>query len=316
MVRAIMILTLLIGTIGCNSENVGEDMVGDSRSECDPAEGVGPKDYITDDDVRFSIYLWRYSNAIKPGEELELVFQCYNTSDAPLDGPAVFGESRLSLRRPDGTVVEAEANPLGIWRTTPIIEAGKSYGPPIDISQVFELTELGDYVLRWDVAGGTAEFPVRILDGPDYYVYRLGNDECYNGWGIHIYGMDGHLASGLARETVALGDVMVPRLVNFLDDDREGFIEGSEDATIGSMYAWRVCDYAAIMIIEITGQEPGDIRSQEPENPNWPGNYKVRYWDPEWQAIIFEYEDKILNAGFDGVYLNIIDAFEYWEDNG
>jgi len=38
--------------------------------------------------------------------------------------------------------------------------------------------------------------------------------------------------------------------------------------------------------------------------------------NPEWQAIIFEYEDRILNAGFDGVYLDIIDGFEYWEENG
>ena len=52
-------------------------------------------------------------------------------------------------------------------------------------------------------------------------------------------------------------------------------------------------------------------------NPNWPGNYKVRYWDPAWQAIIYgndsSYAKKILDAGFDGVYLDIIDAFEYWE---
>ncbi|MBI5092418.1 MAG: endo alpha-1,4 polygalactosaminidase [Candidatus Hydrogenedentes bacterium] len=44
-------------------------------------------------------------------------------------------------------------------------------------------------------------------------------------------------------------------------------------------------------------------------NPNWPGNYKVRYWDPAWQAIIFgsqtAYLDRILAAGFDGVYLDI-----------
>ncbi|RKZ04033.1 hypothetical protein DRQ21_03980 [Candidatus Fermentibacteria bacterium] len=54
------------------------------------------------------------------------------------------------------------------------------------------------------------------------------------------------------------------------------------------------------------------------ENPNWAGNYKVRYWYPEWQAIIFgssnSYLDKILDAGFDGVYLDIVDAFEYYED--
>ncbi|MCB9232810.1 MAG: endo alpha-1,4 polygalactosaminidase [Bacteroidia bacterium] len=53
------------------------------------------------------------------------------------------------------------------------------------------------------------------------------------------------------------------------------------------------------------------------ENPKWKGNYKVWYWDPEWQAIITgntnSYVQKILDAGFDGVYLDIIDAFEYYE---
>lgn len=53
------------------------------------------------------------------------------------------------------------------------------------------------------------------------------------------------------------------------------------------------------------------------ENPDWPGNFKVKYWDPEWQTIIYgndnSYLKKILNAGFDGVYLDIIDAFKFYE---
>ncbi len=53
------------------------------------------------------------------------------------------------------------------------------------------------------------------------------------------------------------------------------------------------------------------------ENPNWPGNYRVRYWDPDWQQIIFgndnSYLRKILDAGFDGVYLDKVDTFEYFE---
>ena len=53
------------------------------------------------------------------------------------------------------------------------------------------------------------------------------------------------------------------------------------------------------------------------ENPYWEGNFKVKYWEPEWQQIIFgndnSYLKKILNADFDGVYLDIIDAFEYFE---
>jgi cysteinyl-tRNA synthetase len=53
------------------------------------------------------------------------------------------------------------------------------------------------------------------------------------------------------------------------------------------------------------------------ENPHWAGNYKVRYWMEEWQSIIFGNDDsylkKILDTGFDGVYLDIIDAYEYFE---
>jgi cysteinyl-tRNA synthetase len=55
-------------------------------------------------------------------------------------------------------------------------------------------------------------------------------------------------------------------------------------------------------------------------NPDWAGNFKVRYWDPDWQAVIFgspeTYLDKILAAGFSGVYLDIIDAYNYYEDQG
>jgi cysteinyl-tRNA synthetase len=52
-------------------------------------------------------------------------------------------------------------------------------------------------------------------------------------------------------------------------------------------------------------------------NPDWPGNYKVKYWNQDWQNIIFgndsSYTKKIIDSGFDGVYLDIIDAFEYYE---
>lgn len=54
------------------------------------------------------------------------------------------------------------------------------------------------------------------------------------------------------------------------------------------------------------------------ENPDWEGNYKVRFWEPDWQRVIMgapnAYLDRIIAAGFDGVYLDIIDAFEYWRD--
>lgn len=53
------------------------------------------------------------------------------------------------------------------------------------------------------------------------------------------------------------------------------------------------------------------------ENPDWPGNFKVKYWNEDWQKIIYKNDDsylnKILAANFDGVYLDIIDGFEYFE---
>ncbi len=65
------------------------------------------------------------------------------------------------------------------------------------------------------------------------------------------------------------------------------------------------------------------------ENPNYPGNYKVKYWSTNWKKILLgddlspntppsdnSYIGKIISAGFDGVYLDIIDAYEYWEDKG
>jgi len=51
-----------------------------------------------------------------------------------------------------------------------------------------------------------------------------------------------------------------------------------------------------------------------PENPDWPGNYKVRFWYPEWRAIIESYMDRIAAQGFDGIYMDIIDAYYYWSE--
>jgi cysteinyl-tRNA synthetase len=53
-----------------------------------------------------------------------------------------------------------------------------------------------------------------------------------------------------------------------------------------------------------------------PENPNWPHAYPVRFWAPEWQAILFggpnSMLDTILAAGFDGVFLDRIDVYGEW----
>jgi len=54
----------------------------------------------------------------------------------------------------------------------------------------------------------------------------------------------------------------------------------------------------------------------DPENPDWPGNYLVQFWRPEWQRLVYgsadAYLDRIIEAGFDGVYLDGADTFERW----
>lgn len=52
----------------------------------------------------------------------------------------------------------------------------------------------------------------------------------------------------------------------------------------------------------------------------WAGDYWVHYWDPEWQAIIYgspdSYLDQILALGFDGIYLDRVDAYWYYQEQG
>jgi cysteinyl-tRNA synthetase len=59
-----------------------------------------------------------------------------------------------------------------------------------------------------------------------------------------------------------------------------------------------------------------------PTNEAWEGNFKVRYWDQAWQRLILGgpdqpgYLDRVLDAGFDGVYLDIIDGYEFFGPDG
>ncbi|HEX3868959.1 MAG TPA: MJ1477/TM1410 family putative glycoside hydrolase [Pirellulales bacterium] len=53
-----------------------------------------------------------------------------------------------------------------------------------------------------------------------------------------------------------------------------------------------------------------------PENPDWTGNYRVRYWREAWQKLILSEIDRIVAQGFDGAYLDIVDGFETFEFNG
>lgn len=53
------------------------------------------------------------------------------------------------------------------------------------------------------------------------------------------------------------------------------------------------------------------------ENKNWKGNFKIKYWDPAWIEILLGekgYFARLIEAGFDGAYLDIVDGFHNFED--
>ena len=48
-------------------------------------------------------------------------------------------------------------------------------------------------------------------------------------------------------------------------------------------------------------------------NPEWKGNYRVRYWQEAWQSLMLQGVDDAVKQGFDGIYLDVVDAFEFFE---
>lgn len=92
---------------------------------------------------------------------------------------------------------------------------------------------------------------------------------------------------------------------------------GGEKIVLSYMSIGEAEDYRFYWQAEWLSDPP---RWLDAENPDWQGNYKVRYWEPDWQAIIFgspdSYLDRIIAAGFDGVYLDLIDAYVYYADQG
>ena len=49
------------------------------------------------------------------------------------------------------------------------------------------------------------------------------------------------------------------------------------------------------------------------ENLDWKGNYQVKYWNADWQKLMLAAIDETMARGFDGVYLDIVDGFETYE---
>jgi len=49
------------------------------------------------------------------------------------------------------------------------------------------------------------------------------------------------------------------------------------------------------------------------ENPEWKGNYQVKYWNADWKKLMLAAVEDAMARGFDGVYMDIVDGFQTYE---
>jgi cysteinyl-tRNA synthetase, unknown class len=62
----------------------------------------------------------------------------------------------------------------------------------------------------------------------------------------------------------------------------------------------------------LNGNPPSWLGSR---NGEW-DSYNVRYWDTQWQNIVKNDLGKLIDAGFDGVYLDRVDVDRHWSNSG
>ena len=157
-----------------------------------------------------------------------------------------------------------------------------------------------------------------------------------NNWGYRLQGTDG---SGLSAGSLAKAphDLIVMDFARYgldnsqystaeidrIQDGPGGPAVAAAYISIGEASGFR--SYWDNSWTKVTGNKPKasyPLSSSAPDwlgpvNPDWPESRKVRYWDGDWQDILFNnaktgWLDKIVAQGFDAAYLDIVDAYYYW----
>lgn len=246
-------MILVIATFTCDAGEV-------------PSPGTAVNKPAESKNLSITPWHWYSTPVIQPGGSLYLGFTAHNPTAEAVTKESFWGRSELTLVSPSNEVQTVPGpRMLEVGEYIKDIEPGGGDTAVVKIEDLFTFKKPGEHILCWETPFGTMEYVISVLDGLDYLLYRLENDVSYNEWGVYLYGEDGmFLSNSLAYEVVSYKEEAVEGLVPFLDNGKECFIEGSEDATIGSMYAHRLKDYAAIMITEIEGLEVPELRSMEP----------------------------------------------------
>lgn len=138
-------------------------------------------------------------------------------------------------------------------------------------------------------------------------------------WGIHLRYMDKQQIAASPFDLVVVDYAPYRHLTFEFPYERAEVMEmqkkpdGSRRLVLAYLSIGEVEDYRSYWRREwdVAANRPAWIGN---ENPKWPGNYPARFWNPDWQKLLFgtpkSYLDRILDAGFDGVYLDRADVFE------
>jgi cysteinyl-tRNA synthetase len=92
---------------------------------------------------------------------------------------------------------------------------------------------------------------------------------------------------------------------------KHGAKEGGPKLVLAYISVGEAEDYRSYWLPEWKTRKPEWIG---PENPEWKGNYKVRFWDAAWRKQLEDYLDRLIAQGFDGAFLDVVDAGEFWAD--
>jgi cysteinyl-tRNA synthetase len=47
-----------------------------------------------------------------------------------------------------------------------------------------------------------------------------------------------------------------------------------------------------------------------PQDPDWPGDYQVAFWTPQWKAVAEQAIDQMVSAGYNGIYFDVVDEYQ------
>jgi hypothetical protein len=204
---------------------------------------------------------------LSPVDGLSIRLQFHNTGAEELPAAIVWGTAPLILETPDHSEIRLSgAQLLELSEHPAVVEAGHWGAAVIELGELFDLEPRGRYRLEWRNDYGADRLAFEVLTERDYLLQRLRADTTHNHWMLYLYGEDGLVyADSLAGRLAGYGRSVVAELDLLLDDETTVFIQGSEEATLGSMYAHRVCDYAAFILADILELRLEELRSMDPQ---------------------------------------------------